>query len=67
MQEFVSFRGLRPLDPHQGFALDPLGASRQPPDPLPSTAPFRNSWIRHWMFLYTFHVTRETLCIGTLG
>jgi hypothetical protein len=34
MQKFVSFRGLRPLDPHQGFALDPLGASRQLPDPL---------------------------------
>ena len=30
-----SFRGLRPLGPHQGFALDPLGASRRHPDPLP--------------------------------
>jgi hypothetical protein len=39
MQKFVSSRGLRPLDPHQSFALDPLEASRQPPDPLLSTAP----------------------------
>jgi hypothetical protein len=32
-------QGLRPLDPHQAFALDPPGASRHPSDPLPSTAP----------------------------
>jgi hypothetical protein len=32
----VIFRGLRPLDPHQGFALDPLGASRQPPNLAPA-------------------------------
>ena len=25
LQKSVSFRGLRPLDPDQGFALDPLG------------------------------------------
>ena len=30
MLEFVSFRGLRSLDPHQGFVLDLLEASRQP-------------------------------------
>ena len=30
MLEFVSFRGFRSLDPHQGFVLDLLGASRQP-------------------------------------
>jgi hypothetical protein len=39
MQEFVSFRELCPLYPQQGFALDSLKASKQPPDPLPSTAP----------------------------
>jgi hypothetical protein len=39
MQKSVSFRGFRPLDTHQGFALDPLGASRQPQDPLPSSPP----------------------------
>jgi hypothetical protein len=38
MQQFVSFRGHRPLDPHEGLALDSLGASRQPPDHLPFTA-----------------------------
>jgi hypothetical protein len=32
---FVSFRELRPLDAHHGFALDPLGASRQPGGPRP--------------------------------
>jgi hypothetical protein len=30
MQEFVSFQGFRPLDPHQGFALNPLEASGSP-------------------------------------
>ena len=29
-EEFVSFRGLCPLDPHHGFTLDPLGDLRQP-------------------------------------
>jgi hypothetical protein len=36
-----------------GSPLEPLGASRQTLDPLPSTAPppplLRNSWIRHWL------------------
>lgn len=27
--KLMSFRGLRPLDPHRGFALDPLGAYRR--------------------------------------
>ena len=27
------FRGLRPLDPHQGSALDLLGGFQRPPDP----------------------------------
>jgi hypothetical protein len=35
-----------PLDPHQVFALDPLGDSREPSD-----IPFRKSWIRHCDFL----------------
>jgi hypothetical protein len=41
-----------PLDPHEDFAVDPLGvggggggASRQPSD-----VPFRKSWIRHCDF-----------------
>ena len=33
--ESISFQGLCPLGPHQGFGLDPLGASRRPPNPLP--------------------------------
>ena len=35
MQYFKSFWGLRPLHPHQGSALDPLGggAHSAPPDP----------------------------------
>jgi hypothetical protein len=54
IQESVSFRGLCTQDLLQVFALDPLEASRQPPDPLPSTvpSPFWNSWIRHWYILY---------------
>ena len=30
MQKCLSFRGLRPLDPHQGSALDPLGGLQRP-------------------------------------
>ena len=33
MQKCLSFRGLRPLDPHQGSTLDPLGGLQRPPDP----------------------------------
>jgi hypothetical protein len=33
MQNFISFRGLRPLGPHQGFALDPMRASMHPQTP----------------------------------
>ena len=33
MQYFKSFRGVRPLDPHQGSALDPLGVSQRPQTP----------------------------------
>jgi hypothetical protein len=33
--------GLRPVDPHHGFAFDPLGALRQLFDPLATTAPSR--------------------------
>ena len=54
MLEFVSFRGLRSLDPHQGFVLDLLGASRQPSQTpflqlqlRPPPPQFRNSWICH--------------------
>ena len=30
--------GATPLGPHQGFALDPLGAALRPPNPLPLCA-----------------------------
>jgi hypothetical protein len=30
--------GLRPLGPHYGFALDPVKAWGQPPDPLASSS-----------------------------
>ena len=33
MQKSQGFRGLRPLDPHQGSALDPLGDLQRPLDP----------------------------------
>ena len=33
MQKCLSFRGLRPLDPHQGSALDPLGGLQRPQTP----------------------------------
>ena len=34
LQKYVSFRGLRPLDPDQGFGLDPLGEGlTEPPNP----------------------------------
>ena len=49
----MRFRGLRPLGTHQGVALDPLGALRWAPNPMPlkkkSTPPpppNQNSWIR---------------------
>ena len=50
--KFRSFREFRPLGPHQGFALDPLGALRRPPDPMPliinPRPPNQNSLIRPW-------------------
>jgi hypothetical protein len=42
MQEFVSFRGLRSLDPHQGFVLDPLGGAFKAAS-FYCTPPFGNS------------------------
>ena len=40
----------RPLGPHQGVAVDPLGALRRPQDPMPLKKkihpPNQNSWIR---------------------
>ena len=33
MQKCLSFWGLRPLDPHQGSALDPLGGLQRPQTP----------------------------------
>lgn len=35
-QKSRSFPWQRPLGPHQGFALNPLGASRRSVDPLPN-------------------------------
>jgi hypothetical protein len=52
MQEFVIFLGLRPLDPDQGFSLDPLGASGQSPDPLPSTAPPVQKFLDLPLYIY---------------
>jgi hypothetical protein len=48
-------RGGGHLDPHQGFAVDPLVDSRQSPELLTSTAPLLwNSWIRHWILYKIF-------------
>ena len=61
--KFMSFRGLRSLDPIQGFALGPLGASKRPPDLLPQivlTPSNCNSWIRQYD--PTFVLVRGKCC-----
>jgi hypothetical protein len=52
------FPGICPhLDLYLGFVLDPLGASRRPPDPLIGvTPPNLNSWIRPWLSLHVSNV-----------
>lgn len=61
------FRWFCPLDPHQGFALDRLGDSTRPPDPLPKTCVPSNfkPWIHPWKlncwFCYT-HAYNIPIC-----